>query len=63
MKKKSKSTKSKRSVAFRGDVYTWCAQHDQHSPEGWLYLVLDGTVGLEEMRRAILEDRAPKEKP
>ena len=53
---KSKSKK------FNGDVYAWCEHHDNHSPEGWLYLVLDGTISLEEMRRAVLEGRSPKPK-
>ncbi len=46
---------------FQGDVHAWCEKHDSRAPEDWLYLVLDGTYSIEEMRAAILENRTPRE--
>jgi hypothetical protein len=41
-------------------VSAWCEQHDQHPVEGWLCMLLDGTVTVAELRAAILEDRTPR---
>lgn len=43
------------------EVYEWCERHDGHPTEGWLALLLDGTYSVEEMRAAVLADRAPEE--
>jgi hypothetical protein len=45
---------------FNGDVHAWCESHDQYAAEDWLYLVLDGTYTVDEMRAAVLADRAPE---
>lgn len=44
------------------DVRAWTARHDSESAEGWLFLVLNGDVSIEEMRAAICEDREPTRK-
>ncbi len=44
------------------DVHAWAERHDSKSAEGWLFLVLNGDVSIEEMRAAICEDRAPARK-
>lgn len=44
---------------FDGDVHAWCERHDQYDSAAWLYLVLDGTYSVTEMRAAILADRDP----
>jgi hypothetical protein len=44
------------------DVHAWAERHDSESAEGWLFLVLNGDVSIEEMRAAICEDRAPARK-
>lgn len=44
------------------DVHAWAERHDGESAEGWLFLVLNGDVSIEEMRAAICEDREPTRK-
>lgn len=41
-------------------VLTWCETNDNHAAEGWLCLLLDGTYSADELRAAILADRAPE---
>ena len=41
-------------------VLAWCEEHDQHPAEGWLLLLLHGTLSVVELRAAILEKRSPR---
>lgn len=41
-------------------VLAWCEAHDQEPAEGWLCLLLDGSLSVDELRAAILEGRDPR---
>jgi len=60
-RKTSKKSKREGAVTFDGDVFAWCEEHDNHAAEAWLGLLLDGSISLDEMRAAVLENRAPRE--
>jgi len=61
MKKKTAARKatSKTGPTF-DQVCAWVEEYDYHPTEGWLTLLLDGSISLPEMRKAIQEGRAPK---
>jgi hypothetical protein len=44
-------------------VMAWCKQHNQHSAEKWLALVVNGEVSVEEMRRALQRNETPACEP
>jgi hypothetical protein len=41
-------------------VETWCEEHDGRPTEGWLALLLDGSIPLHEFKSAVSEGRAPR---
>jgi hypothetical protein len=44
-------------------VMAWCKQHDEHSAEKWLALVINGEVSVEEMRCALQRNEPPAYEP
>jgi len=56
----------KKPVPTFGQICDWCSEHtnhrNEHPAEGWLLLLLDGTLTNDELRAAILADRAPESK-
>jgi hypothetical protein len=50
----------KQQIPTFDQVCDWCEQHDGHPTEGWLLSLLDGSYSVDEMRAAILADRAPE---
>lgn len=51
---------SQQQIPTFDQVYEWCEQHDNHATEGWLLALLDGSYTVDELRAAILADRAPE---
>lgn len=52
----------KKPVPTLDQICAWCEINDNHPTEGWLLLLLDGTLAIDELRAAILADRAPESK-
>ena len=38
----------------------WAEKYDNRAAEGWLSALLSGEITLDEMRNAVIEDRAPR---
>lgn len=51
---------SQQQIPTFDQVHAWCDQYDNHPTEGWLLALLDGSYTVDELRAAILADRAPE---